>query len=305
MSWREFDLIKEFCGIPLADPSVLVGPGDDCAVLDIGGTKIVITTDLIQEGTDFLSAEVLPYRIGWKAIMISASDIAAMGCRPTHFVVASVLPAEATSEFLNGLWSGLYEAAARVGASVVGGDLSKGSLLSLTSTGLGTPYGTNPILRSTARAGDRIFVTGPLGGSILGKHLDFTARTDLASLLASNDLATSMIDVSDGLSGDLPHIARASGLGFLVHADRIPVSDDASRLAARTGKTPIEHALHDGEDFELVFTVVESQAERLAVLSCEAGLECFEIGEMKPAEHGMVLRTPLGDRQWETRSYEH
>ncbi|GAB4156625.1 MAG: thiamine-phosphate kinase [Planctomycetota bacterium] len=304
MSWREFDLIRGFRTMGVKDPSVLVGPGDDCAVLRFGKQKVVLTTDMIQEGTDFLPDTPL-FKVGWKAVMISASDVAAMGCSPTHFVIASALPSEMSQNELDQLWHGLYSAAETVGASIVGGDLSKGPELTLVSTALGVPFGDEPILRSTASVGDKVCVSGPLGGSILGHHLDFVARVDFAEVLAVSGYATSAIDISDGLSGDLVHIAEESGLGFELFAEAIPISLAAKKLSLDSGKSALSHALHDGEDFELLFTVPPAYVEQLKALCSGKGLEMHIIGEMKSKDEGWLISSGGITTPLEIRSYAH
>ncbi|MFA4987956.1 MAG: thiamine-phosphate kinase [Candidatus Brocadiia bacterium] len=304
MGWRERPLLELFRKRALSDPSVPVGPGDDCALLLYGGKPVAVTTDMIEQDVDFRAVDS-PYKVGWKAIMISASDLVATGCRPKHFLVASKIPREWDSERLDLLLAGLYDACERLGASLVGGDISAGSPLLLVSTGLGEPWGDAPILRSGARPGDDIFVSGPLGGSILGRHLEFVPRMAFGEELACNGLVTAMMDISDGLSGDLLHIADCSNVDFTVIAQDIPIHEDAVALSSRDGILPIVHALSDGEDFELLFTAPPDSEQHLIDAASKTLTPLRRIGTITPAGTGRSLFINGENEPWRVTSYEH
>jgi thiamine-monophosphate kinase len=187
------------------------------------------------------------------------------------------------------------------GCPIVGGDTnswSGGLVVSVTVLGTMKP-GRKPVLRSGAKPGDRVFVTGPCGGSILGRHLNPTPRLREADALADFVDLHAMVDVSDGLSKDLAHILEESGCGAVLFAERIPIHPDAVELAKQSGKSPLTHALGDGEDFELIFTVSEADAAKLRAGS---PVPVFEIGEC--VESGLWLeeagvRRPLAPAGWE------
>jgi len=241
----------------------LLGPGDDCAVLAGGDEVLLVTTDTILEGTHF-DRETDPALVGSKAVNVSLSDLAAMAATPVAILVAATLPRTTSAASAKAIIKGVETAAAAFDADVVGGDVTTwDGPLALTTTAVGAAGGTRPVTRDAARAGDVIFVTGSLGGSVLGRHLRFRPRVREAQRLVSSARVASMIDLSDGLSTDLAHIARESGVGAVVEARRIPVSSAARRLARTTGREPLWHALHDGEDFELLFTVADDDAPRV------------------------------------------
>jgi thiamine-monophosphate kinase len=260
----EFDVIRAIRAAAPAGRGVVVGIGDDCAVLrGEPGDDLLVTTDLLLEGRHF-RADAAPEDLGWKSLAVSVSDIAAMGGSPRHAVVAVALRRKHTGEFADRLTRGLLDCAARYGCALVGGDTNATDgplVVCVTLTGA-VPRG-RAVLRSGARPGDAICVTGALGGSLRGRHLRPVPRVAEAAALVGGGDVHAMIDVSDGLSSDLGHIAEESGVAAEVWADRVPIHADAVAASKADGRTPLEHALHDGEDFELCFTV---PAERAAAL---------------------------------------
>src|SRR5207253_7470006 len=230
---------------------VLLGPGDDTAALGWpADTPCLVTADMLLEGSCFLLAEAGPRRVGRKAMAVNLSDIAAMAGRPVAAVVSVGLPRRGGRALAEELYRGLREVADAFDTAIVGGDTNSwdGPLV-ISVTLLGEATGRGPVRRSGARPGDWLLVTGPLGGSILGKHLDFTPRVREALRLHEAADLRAMIDVSDGLAADLQHICRESGCGAVLDAGRIPIADAARAL--NDGRAPLEHALTDGEDFEL------------------------------------------------------
>jgi thiamine-monophosphate kinase len=229
------------------------------------GTDLVVTTDLLMDGRHFHLDPHSPESVGYKALAVSLSDIAAMAARPAWAVVAVALPRDWAAEVARGLHAGLSEAARSHGVAIVGGDTNAwdGPLV-ISVTVIGQTVGRGPALRSGARADDVIFLTGPVGGSILGRHLRPLPRITEALALNAAVPVHALIDVSDGLAADLSHILEESGgLGALLQEPAIPIHPDAQRLAGMDGMTPIWHALNDGEDFELCLVVSPGDAAHL------------------------------------------
>ncbi len=261
------------------DPRVRVGPGDDAAVLGLNpGAPCLVTTDMLLEGSCFRLAEAGPRRVGAKAMAVNLSDIAAMAGKPVAAVVSVGLPRQGGRALAEELYQGLREVADAFDTAVVGGDTNswEGPLV-IAVTVLGEATARGPVLRNGARPGDWLLVTGPLGGSILGKHLTFTPRVREA--LALHDAAElhAMIDVSDGLAADVHHICQESGCGAVLRAEAIPVAAAARQM--NDGRSPLAHALSDGEDFELVFALAPADAQRLLREQPVPGLTLSAIGE--------------------------
>lgn len=281
---------------------VLLGPGDDTAILRWPNrSNILVTTDMLLEGSCFHLSQTHPgapgagtaRQIGRKALAVNLSDIAAMAGIPVAAVISVGLPRKGGRALAEELYLGLREMADAFGTAIVGGDTNSWDgplVINVALLGEATPRGA--VRRKGARPGDRLLVTGPLGGSLLGKHLDFTPRVrEALALHAAVDLHA-MIDISDGLAADVAHLCTESGCGALLHADAIPVADAARAVADE--HTPLDHALGDGEDFELVFAVAPADAETLlrtppipgltVIGECiaEAGLWLEEIGQRRP-----------------------
>ncbi len=249
-----------------SDPgSVPVGVGDDAAVLRLPcGERVLFTTDTVLEGTHFTRRRT-PYQlIGRKAVASALSDVAAMGGRAVGVVVSVALPKRLRMQSAQALHRGMEELLGQYQVPLVGGDVTswKG-LLSLTVSVVGVLAGEEPLLRRGAKPGDAVLVTGELGGSVLGRHLSFEPRLREGEWLAQRGCVHAMIDVSDGLACDLGHVLTESRCGAVVGAGLVPVSADAHRLAQRTGWTALQHALADGEDFELCFTAPEDEVQGL------------------------------------------
>ena len=248
-------------------PLLRLGPGDDAAVLRPAGTgQCVVTVDLLTDTVDFELAKVDPRRAGRKALAGGLSDLAAMAARPLAAVIALALPRQGGMELAVAMYEGMIPLAEEFDVAIAGGDTNSwDGPLAISVTLLGQVTEQGPLRRDGARPGDRIVVTGSFGGSILGRHLDFEPRLREALLLNERYDLHAGIDVSDGLSIDLAHLAEESGCGAVIHGDAVPVADDARKLAreAADGLTPLEHALCDGEDFELILAVPPEQAERM------------------------------------------
>ena len=292
---------------------VRVGIGDDAAVVGLPeGCEGLLTTDLLVEGVDFVVEGLDPRDLGWKALAISVSDIAAMGGRAAHAVVSVALRPALTGKFADELLMGLLACSERYGVALVGGDTSGTPGLLIVNVALtGFVPAGRAVLRSGARPGDAICVTGALGGSILGRHLRVTPRQEEALALVQRCEVHAMIDVSDGLSTDLGHVVDASRVGAEIWDDRIPVHDDAVRLAKHElahdeTAAALEHALHDGEDFELLLCVDAADAARLERDGLE-GTRVTRIGRV--TENLDYVRRPTesaaDSRPVERKGYEH
>lgn len=250
-------------------PCLRLGPGDDAAILRLGdGGQCAVTVDLLTDGVDFVLRDTDPRRIGHKALAVNLSDLAAMAARPLAVVVALALPRQGGLEIAQQLYEGLLPLAEQHQVAIAGGDINSwdGPLV-ISITALGEPTAAGPLLRSGARPGDRILVTGCFGGSILGRHLDFQPRVAEALHLQQQYELHAGIDVSDGLSLDLGRLVEASRCGAIVDVGRVPIAAAAHQLTLEqpAGPTPLEHALVDGEDFELILAVPPAEAQRLLV----------------------------------------
>jgi thiamine-monophosphate kinase len=298
---NEFAFIDWLRNRTPAKPGVRLGIGDDAACLDwSSGAPCLVTTDMLMEGTDFVLAEAGARRIGRKALAVNLSDIAAMAGRPVAAVAAVALPRSGGRALAEGLYQGLSELADAFNTALVGGDTNSwdGPIV-VAVTVLGEAAGRGPVPRSGARDGDWLLVTGPLGGSLLGHHLDFTPRVHEALALNALVEIHAMIDISDGLAADVNHLCLESRCGAVLMAESIPVSQ-AARMV-QDGRSPLEHALGDGEDFELALAVAAADGERLLRDQPIAGLTLTRVGEFVGdglwlSEQG--VRRPLPPHGW-------
>lgn len=250
----EFGLIERFRKAIKTDSSVVKGSGDDCAVLKFDKSNYQLyTCDMLVQDVDF-SLKDKPYSLGRKSLAVQVSDIAACGGLPRHCLISLSMPSKTKLEFVNKLFKGMLDLAKDYNINIVGGDLSRGKQLVIDVSMLGVVEKKNLVLRSQARKGDIIFVTGALGGSIRGKHLLFRPRLKEARFLVNNFKVNSMIDISDGLASDLGHILKQSAVGAVIYEELIPIDKQARNL---------NEALFMGEDFELIFTLSNQEARRL------------------------------------------
>ena len=233
---------------------VSVGIGDDAAVLKrLGPGHLVVSTDMLVENVDFVLDELGPEDVGRKVLAANLSDLAAMGAEPLAFVLSIGKPKYISTQWLERFYDGLLKLAKQYKVDCIGGDFSRAKEFSVSVTIFGSSE--NPVLRSGAKSGDWIAVTGTLGGSLLRHHYDFTPRIREGLFLVKQITPTAMIDISDGLIQDLSHILKASGVGACLNLDTIPVSSAAKEMAKENGHKALARALSDGEDFELLFTV--------------------------------------------------
>ncbi|HUU46935.1 MAG TPA: thiamine-phosphate kinase [Acidobacteriota bacterium] len=264
----EFKLIERIAR-PAKDPRVICGIGDDAALIRVDRGVQIVTTDMLVEGDHFSRAYFTPRQIGIKAMEINVSDIAAMGGTPTYALIAIALLRNTDVEFVDGLYEGIYAVADRYGIDVIGGDTTHGAVVAISVTLMGEAHQEHPCLRSGARPGDHIFVSGELGGSQAGlrlflcgidgfddvkrKHTEPSARLDISREVAG--YVTAMEDVSDGLASEVRNICRASGCGAVINADQVPIAPRVREAAKAVSGDALEYALFGGEDFELVYTV--------------------------------------------------
>ena len=307
---NEFQLIDLLTRSLPGHPALIAGPGDDCAVLDLGlpGQFLLFKTDAVVQGIHF-AADTPPEKIGHKALARCLSDIAAMAGTPTAALVTLALPRPFDPQHIAAIYAGMNELARRCQVAIAGGETTTNPERLLLSIALvGTVPQTTLVRRAGARPGDAIFVTGELGGSLAGRHLEFEPRLAEARWLAEHFAPHAMIDLSDGLAGDLRHLLRPCQLGAELLTTAIPISR-AARLRARAHlsvKPPLEAALTDGEDFELLFCLSAPQA--VPLLDAwkkqfpELRLSC--IGKITAAP-GLKLRDKTGVRLSELTGYAH
>ena len=312
-----------------ANDQVLIGIGDDAAVINTGGTAdLIACSDLMVEGVHFRSEWGEPGLIGRKALAVTLSDVAAMGGTARFAMVSIAIPARLPNEFIEQVFQGIFDLADSCGVSIIGGDTSSSrDSLFIDTIVIGECATGRAITRGGAKVGDRIYVTGTLGASALGLLLleqgvrladcagDVTRRRALMKHLAPEpqlktgraigemNLATAMIDVSDGLSTDLWHILDESRCGAIIHAGSIPI--DESVLATKALETdPLSLALNGGEDYELLFTARPENRNRIRDLSVALGLRITEIGEAVAAK-GLELERDVARESLPPSGYEH
>ena len=243
------------------DESVLVGCGpDDCAHIDPEYLQgLAVSIDSFVEGVHF-TPDTPPSLVAAKAMGASLSDLAASACWPRYILVSACLRHGLGKDWAKDFADSLADIAKRQGAAIVGGDTTSSAKSTfITVCVLGEPMTRGPVTRSGAAPGDALVVTGSLGGSLLGRHLKpeprFREMNALLDYVDGGRVLGAAMDISDGLALDLSRLATESGVGAVIEADLVPVSDDARRMAETSGRTPLDHALSDGEDFELLLAV--------------------------------------------------
>lgn len=330
----EFGLIRRLrTQVARPDREVFKGIGDDTAILKTSASKwTLITTDLLAEGVHFDPATSSFENIGYRAAIANLSDIAAMGGTPRFMLVAIAIPQTCSTEQIQRLYRGMMQAARPYRVSLVGGDTSAsqgGLFLSVTLTGIVTPG--RALLRSGARVGDLIYVTGTLGDShagldlltkglhrgrlvmksaqvrrLVARHHRPSARVAEGLWLVKHGLATAAIDVSDGLSGDLRHLCEESGVGADIVTASLPLSRACRAYAAAHHFDPQQIALQGGEDYELLFTVPSGKQARFERLAASTTFRFTCIGSITPKRSGLRMRTDAGGtKALPLTSYEH
>jgi thiamine-monophosphate kinase len=284
-----------------------VGIGDDAAVIDVGGARLVCSTDTICDLVHFRWGADSPEAIGHKALAVNLSDMAAMGAQPLAALVALSLPRSMELADVQRIYEGMSALAARHGVEIVGGDTNAwDDHLMINVTVLGRAPARGCWRLGGGQAVDSIVVSGSLGGSLRGKHLAFEPQCPLARWLGERYDIHAATDISDSLTFDLHKLASASGCGAVLTIDAIPVSDDAhaEAQAGAAERTALEHALYDGEDFELLLAVDPDTARRM-IADATCPVRLTEIGTLDSAE-GLWQVDRDGRRQpLAVKGYEH
>jgi thiamine-monophosphate kinase len=309
-------------------PSLVTGIGDDAAVFrNAAGKETVISADLLVEDIDFRRTTTPPYLLGHKALAVSISDVAAMGSRPLWSMISIGVPEDVwQTDFVERLYDGVLDLAKRYGVQLIGGDTSRTpETIVIDSIVTGECTAGMAVMRTGASPGDQIFVTGSLGAAAAGLRLiergAHLAEQNLADedsqkldhillrqlrpeprvgwgiVLGEERLATSMIDLSDGLSSDINQLCTASGVGALIDSASLPIDERVTELCGRRALDPLQLALHGGEDFELLFTVKPADVPRLP--RRVDGVSIKRIGEITSAVTGVKISE--GPRTWELK----
>lgn len=308
---------KEFSS---KDARILTGIGDDAAVIRLGEKPLVVTKDLLVEDIHFLAKNHDPFQLGRKSLSVNLSDIAAMGCQPEYALLGLGLPERIPEKWIQEYLGGFKDVARGYGVSVVGGDITHAQKITISVTVFGE--GDHIVLRSGAKPGDLIYVSGFLGDAayglelaLQGYHLDDEVDDDimyflmalmsplpevsLGMELAKTGSVSGMIDTSDGLSIDLGHICEESGVGAEVVADSLPVSPALQDAFIN----PYEYVLHGGEDYKLLFTVPPDKQG--SILELTPKYQLTQIGRITQAPGLFVMEFDGSKRKLEQKGYQH
>lgn len=314
----EFGLIGRLRSIVGEPGDGEVWVGDDAAVLRAPAGTILFTTDLLVEGVHFDTSFTGPEDLGYKAIAVNVSDVAAMGGVPRRAVVGLGVVRDLAVEWIEALYAGMQECCREFDMAVVGGDVSRSDQILISVALLGNPAGRLFIERGNARVGDAVCVTGTLGESAAGlrllqqgnrerldllkAHLRPTARVKEVQALRRH-LPSAMIDVSDGFCADLGHICAASGVGVLIQESDLPVVD---LQGADVGDSALQLALSGGEDYELCFTIAPDRCDAAIAAVTEAtGTRVTRVGEIVEAARGRVLLVESAEHPLEAPGWDH
>lgn len=322
-SLGEFGLIDFLTkNIELQQAGTVLGVGDDAAVIDHFGKQTVVTTDMLVEGIHFDLMYTPLKHLGYKSVVVNLSDIYAMNATPTHITVSIAFSNRFSVEALNDFYEGVYAACEKYGVDLIGGDTSstqKGFMISVTALGEVTP--DKFVKRSTAQKGDLLCVSGDLGAAYLGltllerekkiyletpqlqpdlnnqaylieRLLKPEARPDIITFLEEQEITpTAMMDISDGLSSEVLHICKQSNLGCVLYEEKLPIADQSRQMALTFGLDPTACALSGGEDYELLFTIKQSDHDKL-VLNEQISV----IGYMIDVSEGAHILTKGGNK---------
>jgi thiamine-monophosphate kinase len=312
----EFGLIEKIArSAAVSDPQVVKAIGDDAAVVSLGRTAcLLITTDILKEGIHFKKEFSSPFVLGKKCLAVNVSDIAAMGGIPQYYFVSIAIPPGTPYGFIRELYRGMNAQARRFGVQLLGGDTtaSQDSLF-ISITLLGRAQKRHVLYRHGASPGDLIFVTGTLGDSALGlmllekglgshrdglvkRHIDPQPRIEAGQALARSRAASAMMDISDGLAGDLGHIMKQSRVGARIFLDRLPLSAAYRKQCIQLSADMYLPALSGGEDYELLFTAPLRNEKRILLLARKLGLPMTCIGTITDKRPGLVVVDACGKR---------
>lgn len=316
---NEFEIIKHYFTADSGRKDVIMGPGDDCALLQVPAqTLLAVSTDTLVSGVHFF-ADMDPSALGHKALAVNLSDLAAMGADPRWVSLALTLPA-VDEAWIKGFCAGFFELAEYYNVALIGGDMTRGPL-SITVTVHGTLPEGKGLRRSGARIGDGIYVTGTLGDAALGlkaalgeigvpaPHLEFVRNKlehphpRILAGQALRDIASSALDISDGLAGDLGHIVAASGVRAQLELEQLPLSE--AMLASVSREQAWQLALTGGDDYELCFTVPESHRGLLDTALSHCGVKFTRIGRLVPGEPGLELLADGRPCELELHGWDH
>jgi thiamine-monophosphate kinase len=290
---------------------LLIGIGDDAAMLSPFRyrSNTFLTTDMLTEGVDFLLDKHSPEQIGRKALAVNLSDLAAMAAKPFGVLVSVALPRDRSPlDLAKRLYAGMKPLLKSYNVALLGGDTNTwdgGLVISITAIGR-LDGDRQPFYRSGGKVGDHILVTGKLGGSLLQHQFTFEPRICEATMLSAFNIHAA-IDISDGLLLDLSRLADASGLGAEINMEAIPISEDAYKMSETSGKTPLEHALSDGEDFELLLATDEEATALIMEKHSSIeniGIPITDIGKLTK-QMGIRATDKNGTKEIEPRGYEH
>jgi thiamine-monophosphate kinase len=320
----EFGLIEKFRKITPRGHGVSIGIGDDAACVEAISHSILLTSDLLIENVHFKLSWTSPFALGYKAVAVNLSDIAAMGGVPLYLVLALGLPPTFHVNEVHRMYRGMRSACAETGVSLVGGDTSSADRLTISICMVGHAP-VQPVRRDGAAVGDDIFVTGTLGdsalalnllqsrtpadsksrsiGFLLRRHHQPTPRLAAGLSLARAGAATAMIDISDGLLQDLGHVCKASGIGAEIWQKHIPVS---SAYRQHTGSSGMHYALGGGEDYELLFCAKPDRRAQITKLAKSSGVRMTRIGKCVSAKSGIIVLDESGSRvPVSVKGYDH
>jgi len=280
-----------------------IGIGDDMAQIQLAeNVSVLVTTDLLLDGVHFELRQTTLKQVGYKAMAVSLSDCAAMATVPIAAVVSVAMPKGFGEKELKQLHSGIVLAGDKFACPLVGGDITcwKGKEpFAVNVAMLSRPTGNEPVKRSGAKVGDAICVTGALGGAISGRHLNFEPRVKEAIKIAQMVKLNAMIDLSDGLSSDLNRICRASGVGAIINAEQIPLSQQAGKAEEQ-----LSSALNDGEDFELLFTLSPQECQKL-LSKWKGPLAITQIGTITDTKKMQIAMPDERIHDLQARGYDH
>lgn len=315
---NEFEIIKRYFQRKIDDPDLKLGIGDDCAIFNFGSNNVAVTTDTLVEGVHFFP-DVEPHALGYKSLAVNISDLAAMGAVPRYFTLALTIP-EYNQQFLEQFTHGLFEIANRHQIRLIGGDTTRGPL-SITITAIGEISHGKEITRHKAKIGDDIYVSGDLGGAALAvflksnqthlndqyleieafKRLEYPIpRVNLGLKLVG--IASSMLDLSDGLSSDLEHIVRLSNVGAIIDLDLIPYSQSLYEIDMLNR---INMAISGGDDYELCFTSDPENREAISKLSTELNIPVTIIGSITDNIGNICYHMKGMPFELHTKGYNH